>query len=208
MRSREDDSTGKGKIAENKVGSCAATVICNLSCCKLSKRVSPLQARNTVMLSIFVVGLCIGMIIAERVYISRGGRVPKPRFLQTHHDALQKIGTGNGKTVSKGGSITAKGSSNSKLVEYSDSAPPRNDLEELLRKIAPQKEVMVAVANKNVNWDGMLATFCKGVKDAGVTNHLILALDQETKDWCAQNGYNAYLLKLEVHAVRGCGTCR
>lgn len=36
------------------------------------------------------------------------------------------------------------------------SGPARNDLEALLRKVAPKKEVLVAVANKNVNWDGML----------------------------------------------------
>lgn len=55
-------------------------------------------------------------------------------------------------------------------------------------QIAPKKEVMVAVANKNVNGDGMLATFCNGLKTAGIKNHLIVALDAETKAWADKNG--------------------
>ncbi len=44
---------------------------------------------------------------------------------------------------------------------------------------------MLAVANKNTLWGGMLETFTNGFKKAGVSNHLILALDDETKKWCA-----------------------
>lgn len=48
-------------------------------------------------------------------------------------------------------------------------------------QIAPGKEVLVAVANKNTQWDGMLDTFMKGIRSTKVENHLILALDVETK---------------------------
>jgi hypothetical protein len=159
------------------------------------------QARNGALLSVFIIGLCIGLIVAERVYISRGGRVPKPRFLKTHHDSVQQqIKQAANVATSTG---TGAGAVAANSLAYPDTSPPRNDLEELLRKVAPNKEVLVAVANKNVNWDGMLATFASGFKTAGIKNHLILALDQETKDWAEKNGYNAYLMKLEVHKVRG-----
>ena len=45
-------------------------------------------------------------------------------------------------------------------------------------------QVLVAVATKGVMWDGMLTTFCGGIKAAGIQNHVIFALDKETKDWC------------------------
>ena len=32
-----------------------------------------------------------------------------------------------------------------------------------------------------------------------MANHLILALDEETKKWCEEHGINAYLLALQVH---------
>lgn len=176
MRFR-DDSTGKSKFVDNKV-------------------------RNTVLLTIFIVGLCIGLVIAERVYIHRGGKVPKPRFLQTSHDIVSRK---NLESKQQAAAVKQAAGSSSQF-DYPVTAPARNDLEEILREIAPTKEVFVAVANKNVNWNGMLNTFCSGIKSAGIQNHLILALDQETKDWCEKNGINAYHLNLEIHkAQKGTG---
>ena len=43
----------------------------------------------------------------------------------------------------------------------------------------------------------------------GVANHLILALDEETKKWCEEHGINAYLLALQVHkSQEGTGEAR
>lgn len=149
------------------------------------------------LLTIFIVGLCIGLVIAERVYIHRGGKVPKPRFLQTSHDIVSRK---NLESKQQAAAVKQAAGSSSQF-DYPVTAPARNDLEEILREIAPTKEVFVAVANKNVNWNGMLNTFCSGIKSAGIQNHLILALDQETKDWCEKNGINAYHLNLEIHKV-------
>mmetsp|Transcript_6937 Transcript_6937/g.11803 ORF Transcript_6937/g.11803 Transcript_6937/m.11803 type:complete len:388 (-) Transcript_6937:991-2154(-) len=167
---RFDDSTGKNKNADTKV-------------------------RNIALVTVFVVGLCIGVVLAERVYIQRGGKLPKPKFLMTHHDSLARSTEETG-SPSRSNLVTIQAAN--KLSSYSDSSPPRNELERQLRLVAPSKEVMVAVANKNVNWDGMLATFCAGLKAAGIQNHLIVALDQETKSWADQNGFNAYLMDLAI----------
>ena len=107
------------------------------------------QARNYAVASVFLVGLCIGVIISERVYIQKGGHVPKPRFLQTRLDSAQHaITLGRAGGPAKAGAdaatataaTTAAGATNS-LTSYPDSKPPRNDLEAMLRKIAPKKEV-------------------------------------------------------------------
>eukprot|EP00955_Chlamydomonas_euryale_P001481 16862-Chlamydomonas_euryale.AAC.5 len=61
------------------------------------------------------------------------------------------------------------------------------------------------VSNKNYLWGSppMLKTFTDGFKRAGVSNHLILALDKDTFNWCEENNINVHLLKLEV---RACGS--
>jgi len=61
----------------------------------------------------------------------------------------------------------------------------------------------VALANKNLLWDAMLRTFGSGLKGANVTNHLILALDQETLDFCRSEGLNSH--RMDVDDLKVCG---
>lgn len=44
----------------------------------------------------------------------------------------------------------------------------------------------------------MLDTFLYGVKQAGVTNYLIVALDQETAADLTARGYNTFYMPLQV----------
>ncbi len=160
------------------------------------------QFRNRALGAFFIVGLCVGLVIAERVYISKGGSVPKPRILQTQYDVHHKrtLAASLPKIHS---SVHSQGN-NGEIQSTPLDQPAKNDLEALLRKIAPTKEVLVAVANKGTLWGApsMLETFLNGVKNSGVSNHLVMALDKETTDWCAAHGFNAYNLDLEIHKVR------
>lgn len=61
----------------------------------------------------------------------------------------------------------------------------------------------MALANKNLLWDAMLRTFGNGLKGANVTNHLILALDRETLDFCKSEGLNGHRMNVEDLKVRG-----
>lgn len=174
MRYEKEDSTGKSKITEAK-------------------------ARYKVLISFFLVGLCIGMVIAERLYV-QNSQMARPRVLVRQIEQTIEHQTIGRLHMHSGGSGAA--------AATAAPAPqkPRNELEALLQKVAPQKELLVAVANKNTLWDGMLDTFCKGIKRTGVANHLILALDPETKKWCEDNGLNAYLMSLEIaRAQQGTG---
>ncbi len=170
------------------------------------------QVRNRALLSFFVVGLCVGLMVAERVYLSRGGAVPKPRILQTEYDRQQRhhhLGAGSaagGARVLTAGDrlgAAARAVDPAAILPLPEDQPPRDDLEAQLRVVAPSHEVLVAVANKNT-WqgDGMLLTFLNGVRNAGVKNHLVVAIDHETKDWCDKNGFHAWYLDLQVHKVR------
>mmetsp|Transcript_23 Transcript_23/g.50 ORF Transcript_23/g.50 Transcript_23/m.50 type:complete len:368 (+) Transcript_23:166-1269(+) len=140
------------------------------------------KARNYVLLVAFVVGLCLGIIVSERAYIQRVPNPGQPRrnLILSQDDAAM--------------AETPKVEKQAKT----DAAPPRSDLEALLRRVAPSREVLVAVSNKNLLWDGMLGTFGSGLKDAGVTNHVIFALDKQTDEWCRQNGLNSHIMDVEA----------
>eukprot|EP00955_Chlamydomonas_euryale_P091552 364632-Chlamydomonas_euryale.AAC.2 len=74
-------------------------------------------------------------------------------------------------------------------------------------QVAPSREVFAAVANKNYLWGEppMMKTFTDGIKRAKIENHLVLALDDEMKAWCDQNGINVHRLNLKVWAQGGAG---
>ncbi|GLC38208.1 hypothetical protein PLESTB_001087700 [Pleodorina starrii] len=146
-----DDSTGKSKITEAKT-------------------------RYTALATFFAIGLCLGIVLSERVYVQKRAMIPKPRQLVSRIANSMHVG------------------------HHAAVAEPRNELEAFLMKIAPQKEVLLAVANKNTMWDGMLDTFTQGFKRAKVPNHMVLALDQETLSWCQQNGINAFMMNVSIAA--------
>lgn len=72
-------------------------------------------------------------------------------------------------------------------------------------QIAPTKEVLVGVSNINPLREGMLDTFLWSVKQAGVKNYLIVALDQETAADLTARGYNAFYMPIQVGRVYSVG---
>lgn len=69
---------------------------------------------------------------------------------------------------------------------------PRSDLEEVLMKFAPTKDVMIAISNYNLVPYGELPMWLKGVKHAGVTNYLVVAIDDKLNQWCIQNNEQCF----------------
>lgn len=65
-------------------------------------------------------------------------------------------------------------------------------------QVAPSREVLIGVSNVNPLREGMLDTFLTGVKQAGVTNYLIVALDQETAADLTGRGLNAFHMPIQV----------
>ncbi|GAX77314.1 hypothetical protein CEUSTIGMA_g4760.t1 [Chlamydomonas eustigma] len=157
-----DDSTGKRKFVEVK-------------------------ARSKLLIALFVLGLCGGIVLAEQLYVKR-------------FRSQQRVTQSSTAAASSLKHDRAKAETDQESSDFS--TPAQNDLEVLLRKIAPKKEILLAVANKNILWGGMLETFTDGFKYSGVKNHLILALDEETKKWCDEHSINTYFLSLEVHKAQ------
>ncbi|KAG2497438.1 hypothetical protein HYH03_004593 [Edaphochlamys debaryana] len=158
MRRIDDDSSGKGKDAKSKT-------------------------RFRVLGTLYLVGICLGVIVAERIYVLKRAVIPRPRQLvssieQRIESAMHNIGH-----------------------HHAAQGPPRNDLEAYLRRIAPQREVLACVANENIVKNGMVETYTQGYKRNNITNSMILALDQYTVDWCHANGVNAYLMNMSIAEV-------
>lgn len=66
----------------------------------------------------------------------------------------------------------------------------------------------MGVSNVNPLREGMLDTFLSGVKQAGVSNYLVVALDQETATDLTGRGFNAFHMPIEVCFVPLCQGCR
>ncbi len=78
-----------------------------------------------------VVGICLGTIAAERLYLASQER-QHPGAVARSRKALQTGGEGT---------VLAAGRSHGK---------PRNELERLLQRVAPQGEVLIAISNSNL----------------------------------------------------------
>lgn len=144
-----DDSTGKGKIADA-------------------------QQRSGLILKVFGLGVCLGLIIAERVYLT-----------SNRQDILQ--GTPQSQAF-----VTQQDNQDHSL----------DALHAYLEKVAPQKEVLIGVSNRNPLYEGMLDTFLKGVQQAEVTNYLIVALDKETETTLAGRGINVFYMPIQISKLQ------
>lgn len=70
-------------------------------------------------------------------------------------------------------------------------------------QIAPSKEVLIGVSNVNPLREGMLDTFLSGVKQAEVSNYVIVALDTETASDLTARGFNAFYMPMQVGTGAG-----
>lgn len=64
------------------------------------------------------------------------------------------------------------------------------ELAELLRKIAVDKELIVGLANYNVK--DMVEIWSDSIKRAGITNYLVVALDDSMAEYCKSRGVPVY----------------
>ena len=100
------------------------------------RKYSDVRSRSAVLTAALVVGLCFGVMTAERLYISSQERQHPAR-----RKALQAGGGGGGE---------AAGAAQQLGLRRAGAGKPRNDLEALLQRVAPQGEVLIAISNSNL----------------------------------------------------------
>lgn len=69
-------------------------------------------------------------------------------------------------------------------------------------QVAKDNEVLVAISNRNYARPGeMLDSWMRTVKGAGVTNALIVALDEDTKSHAESQGFTSIIMDLKASAL-------
>jgi hypothetical protein len=113
---------------------------------------SNVRARSAMLTGALLIGVCLGVIVSEKVYlITQEADLPasavaaaRSRKLVVSRQAAAVFG-GN---AAVGAGASCLGGNDS--VQRSTGGEPRNKLEEILRKTAPQGEVMIAISNMNL----------------------------------------------------------
>ena len=157
-----DDSTGKHKAADAK-------------------------ARTAALSAIFILGICLGVVVAEKLYLNTEEAKTTPESLQSLRSkklellAAAKTNGGNSNLqVSGEPSLFVKG------------RKPRNELEKILQKVAPDGEVMIAISNMNLIRSESLRLWLNTAQRIPSKNWLVVAIDEELRDYCKENGINYY----------------
>ncbi|KAL8250631.1 hypothetical protein R6Q59_034324 [Mikania micrantha] len=83
---------------------------------------------------------------------------------------------------------TVKGIRTNPIVLPDDTVNPR--LLKILKKVAVQNELIVALANSNVK--EMLEVWFTSIKKVGIPNYLVVALDNRIADFCKENDVPYY----------------
>ncbi|KAB1220548.1 UDP-D-xylose:L-fucose alpha-1,3-D-xylosyltransferase 2 [Morella rubra] len=83
---------------------------------------------------------------------------------------------------------TVKGLRTNPTVIPDESVNPR--LAKILEEVAVQKEIIVALANSNVQ--SMLEVWFNSIKKVGIPNYLVIALDDNIESLCKSNGVPVY----------------
>ena len=112
-----DDSTGKGKAAASR-------------------------GRSAVLSAVFILGVCLGVVVSERLYIANQEADTPAAGLDRVRSRKMELA---GAAVKQVAALDA-GPSNPALRR----GKPRNALETLLRRVAPSGEVMVVISNMNL----------------------------------------------------------
>ena len=112
----------------------------------------------------------------------------KLRLAEQRKDQAQKQFLVLGKQQKAGPFGTVKGLRTTYTIVADESVNPR--LGKILEKVAVQKELIVALANSNVK--DMLEVWFTNIKRVGITNYLVVALDEEIARFCKSKDVPVY----------------
>lgn len=138
------------------------------------------QARSGLVLAVLV-GLCLGVIISERLYIRMHQR-----------DDAQLLTTSE---------LLSRRNLEKSL------ATPQSQLEELLQRIAPDKEVMIGISNYRLVEGGELVSFLEAISKFTMPNFMIVAIDTKLRDYLGSRNIPVWYKDIKIEdSQKGTGT--
>ena len=161
MRVYNDDSTGK-------------------------KKVSDARTRSAALSAVFILGICLGVVVAEKMYINMKEN--------SAMDTLQSLRNNKLELAENTSSIEEKDA----YVFVRDRAVPRNELEKLLQEIAPDGEVMIVISNMNLIHSESLKMWIECAQLLPSKHWLVVAIDEELATYCTERGIPHYYRPVKV----------
>jgi hypothetical protein len=128
------------------------------------------RSRHQLLVAVFALGACVGVVLAERIYIATN-----------REDILNGVSALGGAAAAQelaaiaadvGEPATASAAERAAAAARAEAVakdPELKLLKSYLTMIAPEREVLIGVSNKNPMLEGMLDTWLEGVKQAGVS---------------------------------------
>ena len=116
------------------------------------------KARSAVLSATLLVGVCLGVMVSEKIYLlSQEAEVSSEALAAVRSRKLELNGGGGS---AQPAALAASGARRA-------SGKPRNKLEEVLRRVAPQGEVMIAISNMNLVHEQSLTQWLEVRRGAG-----------------------------------------
>lgn len=107
-------------------------------------KVSDVRSRSAVLSAVLIVGVCLGVLTSEKLYLlAQESDMPEGAVAAARTRKLEV----SSKALAGGQALAAGGGAGGMRRM---GGKPRNQLEELLRKVAPSGEVMIAISNINL----------------------------------------------------------
>lgn len=171
MRSN-DDSSGKQKANERAKSSAALSTV-------------------------LILGTCVGFVVAEKLYLKHEEAKTTPAQLASLRSRKLELGAAQ-QHNSLASLATTASSSTTEPSLFIKGRQPRSNLEKILQRIAPDGEIMIAISNMNLIRSESLVLWLQGAQRIQNTNWLVVAIDEELRDYCVENKINHYYRPVKV----------
>lgn len=137
--------------------------------------------RSTALSLFFFLGVCIGVVVSERLYVqSVESQTHQGRRVMRTSDGTTKHHLGGGL-----GTLFTQ--------QQQQTQSNNNELQSLLEDVAPGGEVMIVISNANLlKTTALLMWLDCARRLPSLTNWLVVAIDEELRDYCVQNNINHY----------------
>ena len=116
------------------------------------------RGRTASMSLVLILGICLGVVVSEKLYLRNEENKTTAAALESLRS--QKLEMGGSRSISTEGvatdmssarrAIDGSNSSSSGSSLFVKGRKPRNELEGILQKVAPNGEVMIVISNMNL----------------------------------------------------------
>jgi arabinosyltransferase len=154
------------------------------------------RAKSSAALStVLILGICLGFVVSEKLYLKHEEAKTTPDALASLRSRKLELGAAQQQQKSLS-SATAVAMNDPSL--FVKGRTPRNELEKSLQRIAPDGEVMIAISNMNLIRSESLVLWLQGAQRISSKNWLVVAIDEELRDYCVENNINHYYRPVKV----------